>query len=87
MTTEPTRYRFNTENILEMLLDRSGDWDRDLDAWVNVKLDRTEGPVPNAATVTLNPTLGEDEDSDPDADLRERFRVTVEWIDSEGGAL
>jgi hypothetical protein len=56
MNTEPNSYCFNTENM-ELLLDRSGDREPDLDAWVNVKLDRVEDPVPVTTRFTTQDVL------------------------------
>jgi hypothetical protein len=69
------KHRFSVEHVLEFLSAPDGDWDNELNAWVNVKVDGS------TAVMTFNPTLGEDEDPDPEADRRERFRVTVERIE------
>jgi hypothetical protein len=66
-------HRFSIEDVLDFLTAPDGDWDEELDAWVNVKVDG------NTAVMTFNPTLGDDYKT-PDVDLRERFRVTVERI-------
>jgi hypothetical protein len=72
-----TPNRFTIDDVLDFLTAPDGDWDDELDAWVNVKVDG------NAAVMTFNPTLGDDRKT-PDADRRESFRVTVERV--EGGA-
>jgi len=70
-----TEHRFTVEDVLDFLTAPDGDWDDDLDAWVNVKVDGA------TAVMTFNPSLGDD---DPDSlkDNRERFRVTVERIEA-----
>jgi hypothetical protein len=73
----PAAHRFTVEDVLDFLTAPDGDWDDELDAWVNVKVDGA------TAVMTFNPTLGDDRKM-PDADLRESFRVTVQRI--EGGA-
>lgn len=69
-----TDHRFKIEDVLDFLTAPDGDWDNELDAWVNVKVDG------NTAVMTFNPTLGDDH---PDSlkDNRERFQVTVERIE------
>jgi hypothetical protein len=69
-----TPNRFTIDDVLDFLTAPDGDWDDDLDAWVNVKVDGS------TAVMTFSPTLGDDHKT-PDADLRERFRVTVERIE------
>lgn len=71
----PAEHRFTIEDVLDFLTAPDGDWDDDLDAWVNVKVDGA------TAVMTFNPSLGDD---DPDSlkDNRESFRVTVERIEA-----
>jgi len=69
-----TNHRYTIDDVLDFLTAPNGDWDDDLDAWVNVKVDGS------TAVMTFSPTAGDDRKM-PHADLRERFRVTVERIE------